>query len=85
MPKVPEALNKIVDKVLTHQPENKTQRIIMEEGWGWPRISKKWHYFINKRSLCGRFAFFGELEAGNNESPDNCADCKKRLTKRLNK
>lgn len=52
------------------------------EGWGFPLNSKKAHYFIEGRSLCGKWFFMGELEEGNDESSDNCTACKKALTKR---
>jgi hypothetical protein len=53
-----------------------------EEGWGKPARTKKWHYFVGIRSLCGRWAYRGELEQGNDDSPDNCAACRKKLEKR---
>ena len=60
-----------------------------KEGWTWLTNSKKWHYFVDGRSLCGGFMVFanmqGELVQGNNDSSDNCASCKKKLQKRLNK
>ena len=54
------------------------------EGWGFsPHISKKWHYFVNGVSLCGKIGFYrGKLEQGNDDSEDNCTACKKAL-KRL--
>ncbi|RLI41370.1 hypothetical protein DRO59_07110 [Candidatus Bathyarchaeota archaeon] len=54
----------------------------VKEGWGFPLNSRKAHYFVNGRSLCGKWLFFGELEQGNDGSPDNCAVCKKLLQKR---
>jgi len=52
------------------------------EGWGF-YLSRKWHYFVNGTSLCRKIGFFrGELEQGNDDSPDNCTSCKKAL-KRL--
>ena len=52
------------------------------EGWGWPSNSKKAHYFAaTRRSLCGKWAFLGVLEEGNDGSRDNCAECKRRLAK----
>lgn len=50
-----------------------------EEGWGWPRASRKYHYFHNSTSLCGRWMFTGDLETGNDRSPDNCAECKRKF------
>lgn len=52
-----------------------------KEGWGFPSNSRKSHYFVDKRSLCGKWMFFGELEQGNDDSPDNCTSCKKALQK----
>ena len=55
-----------------------------KEGWGFPRGSKKAHYFLeNGMSLCNRYGFYrGSKEQGLDESPDNCTACKKAL-KRL--
>ncbi len=53
-----------------------------KEGWGFPLNSRKAHYFVDSRSLCGKWMFFGNLEQGNDESPDNCTACKKALHKR---
>ena len=57
----------------------------INEGWTWLVNSRKWHYFTqDKLSLCGKFMLLslGALEAGNDDSPDNCAACKKKLAKR---
>jgi len=56
----------------------------MNEGWGWLINSRKWHYFVGGRSLCGRWLapWLKELEQGNDNSPDNCAECKRRLKRR---
>ncbi len=60
-----------------------------KEGWG-PVVnaatmmpSKKWHYFKDHRALCGRYMRFSDsdLEQGNDNSPDNCAECRRRLLK----
>lgn len=57
-----------------------------EEGWGWPTASRKAHYFVNATSLCGRWGIFrGELYQGNDDSPDNCAECKRLLEERRKK
>lgn len=54
------------------------------EGWHWLSNAPKWHYFAaGGRSLCGRWMTFGRtFEQGNDGSPDNCADCRKRVAKR---
>lgn len=54
----------------------------LKEGWGFPGTSKA-HYFVNATSLCRRWGFyFGPLEQGNDNSPDNCAACMKGLVKK---
>lgn len=53
----------------------------MKKGWGWPANSRKAHYFIDGRAICGKWLFFGAVEDRNHGSPDNCAACKKRLEK----
>jgi hypothetical protein len=54
----------------------------IKEGWGYLQNvgSNKWHYFKDDgRSLCGRFMnLSSRLEQGNDESPDNCAACRKK-------
>ncbi|TAN60753.1 hypothetical protein EPN18_08015 [bacterium] len=53
------------------------------EGWVYLKNSPKWHYIRNRTSLCNKFLYLGtqELEQGNNNSPDNCAVCRKKLEK----
>jgi hypothetical protein len=55
-------------------------------GWTWLHNSKKWHYFVEGRSLCNGFMLFKHpsegYQHGNNTSPDNCAACRKKLEKR---
>ena len=55
----------------------------IKKGWGLPSQSRKWHYFMNGRSLCRKFGWFDRdpLEEGNDNSLDNCKDCKRRLEK----
>ncbi|MEI8244375.1 MAG: hypothetical protein WCI51_01015 [Lentisphaerota bacterium] len=61
--------------------KEKTMSIRLK-GWGWPGLSKKAHYYNNNaRSLCGKWIYTGVLEEGNDNSSDNCCDCKKRLAK----
>jgi len=47
----------------------------LEEGWGFPALSKKAHYFVNSMSLCRSWMYGGTLESGNDNSPDNCKRC----------
>ena len=60
----------------------------MEQKEGWARVdySRKWHYFVDGRSLCRSYGVFDKvsLEQGNDNSPDNCAICKRKLAKRGN-
>ncbi len=56
------------------------------EGWGFPVSSKKAHYFIIKpgtvmgNSLCMNWGFYaGPTEQGNDDNPDNCISCRKKL------
>ena len=54
----------------------------IKEGWSYPTNSRKAHYFVNMMSLCGKYGFYrGFLEQGNDNSPDNCVQCKKKLHK----
>ena len=53
-------------------------------GWGWVIGSRKWHYFDEEGySLCKKWYKFtdGALEQGNDNSPDNCSMCRKKLLK----
>ena len=53
------------------------------KGWGRPFQAKKWHYFINKRSLCGKWVFFSlGLDDSPHTSPDNCVACERARAKR---
>jgi hypothetical protein len=53
-----------------------------KEGWVWFLNSKKAHYVKEHRALCGRWLYLGNsYEQGKDDSPDNCAECKRRLLK----
>jgi hypothetical protein len=52
------------------------------EGWGWPIRTKKAHYFKNGVSLCGKWGFGGAVEQSNDNSPDNCKACRKKLAQK---
>lgn len=59
----------------------------MDEGWTYLYNSPKWHYFVKGDrivSLCRKWMLFSvaDLESGNDNSPDNCAKCRKELIKR---
>ncbi len=55
---------------------------------GWTNFggqSRKWHFVAEDgRSLCGNWLLWKghELAQGNEDSPDNCAGCQRRLKKR---
>lgn len=52
----------------------------MKKGWGWPSNSKKAHYFVNGRALCGKWMFFGTVDDANagSKGGDDCATCRKK-------
>ena len=53
-----------------------------DEGWVWFVNSRKAHYVRDGRSLCGGWVYLGRsFEQGNDDSPDNCAACKRKLEK----
>jgi hypothetical protein len=60
-----------------------------EPAEGWSRIippSRKSHYFVRGRSLCGRFGFPPlPLQADDHASSDDCAACRKKLALRKRK
>jgi len=56
----------------------------MPEGWGWPGAARKAHYFVDGRSLCGRWGWIGgSLQPAGEPSSDDCAACARKLAKRL--
>lgn len=50
-----------------------------DQGWAWPGNARKAHYFVDGRSLCGRWMFFGAQEQPQamslNPGPDDCVSC----------
>jgi hypothetical protein len=52
------------------------------EGWTWLHNSRKWHYFKGGRAVCGGFMLLAHpsegYQTGNDNSPDNCAACKRK-------
>lgn len=57
------------------------------EGWAWPTNSRKAHYFVEGRSLCRSWAFFGSQvqsqEMGEEPGPDDCRACWRKHEKTL--
>lgn len=57
-----------------------------KEGWGLPSNSRKFHYFREAQSICGRWMFFGqELDDDKTELANECQSCRKKLNKEINK
>jgi len=58
----------------------------MSEGWVWALNWRKAHYIKDSRSLCGKWLYLGKnLEQGKDDSPDNCALCRRKLRKQKEK
>lgn len=55
----------------------------LTEGWGVIRPGdRKCHYYRNMDALCGKVGFYrGPLDADEGTSRDDCAACRKKLTK----
>ena len=52
---------------------------------GWSFTGRKAHYFdsVGNTSLCGKWVYYrGPMEIGNDNSPDNCLACKRKLARR---
>lgn len=57
---------------------------VLLQGWGWPSYSRKAHFFASDdtRSLCRKWGFFeGTRQDDRHESPDNCAECRRKRAK----
>ncbi len=56
-----------------------------KEGWGIIRPGdRKAHYYRSQTSLCGRVGFYrGHLEAEDFPSRDDCAACRKALSREV--
>lgn len=56
------------------------------EGWTFLWNSTKWHYFVEGRSLCGRFLLLANPAFDCHiDSPDNCKACLRKYQARLQK
>lgn len=54
----------------------------VNSGWACPSNSRKFHYFVDARSLCLKWMFFGQLQSDDGTPNSNdCKDCRNRLTK----
>jgi len=59
-----------------------------KEGWAKPFNTRKYHYFVKSKSLCGRWMFFGKDLTPHDGGPLTKVDCKtcyRLLQKRLQK
>lgn len=56
------------------------------EGWGWPMLARKAHYFVGIESLCHAWWYSGTLDNYPElESPSDCVVCRRKLTAKLEK
>jgi hypothetical protein len=53
-----------------------------KEGWGWPVLAKKWHYFVDGRSLCNSWIYVGDLTTGVAYTSNECKRCTRLLEAR---
>jgi hypothetical protein len=54
------------------------------EGWAMPGNARKWHYYVDGRSLCGKWVILGgslQADTGRTSSAD-CAGCRAKVEKR---
>lgn len=55
------------------------------EGWTWTHGARKWHYYREKRAICGGVLMWVHpsegYQLGNDTSKDNCAACKRAIAK----
>lgn len=59
----------------------------LKQGWGWPFNSRRAHFFEEGEiiSICGKMMFAGERTDNNHDSQDNCAECKRKRLKAIEK
>jgi subtilase family serine protease len=62
----------------------------LKEGWYMPSNSRKYHYFVDGRSLCRGWGFPNysalSIDTGNTEpQKDDCVGCFRKLVKRREK
>lgn len=69
------------DEVIEPEPEPPKPEEV-KEGWVWLPNTKKVHYYVDGRSLCGKWAYLGRDYEAWSDSQDHCAECKKRKARR---
>lgn len=73
-----EAANRILQIVETLGEEKP-----ISEGWVIPPDDGRFHYFVDGKSLCGRYKYIGTLQADDwEDGPSDCKKCREKLKKR---
>lgn len=56
----------------------------MANGWGLPAGARWWHYFHDRKALCGQHTMNGtfSVEEGGDDAPENCPRCQAVLADR---
>ncbi len=83
MPEPPELTREDAIKITSGFPTI-TREEYYHEGWALSVDSRKYHYFVNRRSLCRRYDRdgFSRPEQGNDNRAINCRACQAALAKR---
>jgi hypothetical protein len=60
-----------------------TPEPVPDQGWAHPTATaRKFHYFADGRSLCGRYGYWGAFDPDEDpfrHSPDDCVECRRRF------
>lgn len=68
---------------MTNPNESSPEGNRRESGWGFPGLSKRFHYFENGISLCGKWMYRGQLEPDTGtQGKEDCKECYRRLERR---
>lgn len=64
--------------------EQAGKEVPQKEGWTWLINSTKWHYFVNSKSLCGKWMILadGDLVERDLRHTDLCRRCKRSFIAR---
>lgn len=53
-----------------------------DKGWAWVTGARKAHFFVNGRSLCGNWSFFGRATPDDGrDGPWDCKKCQRKVHK----